>query len=396
MTSHLYRRLVLAFLFPLLVILPVAHTTGLRNTLAGLLTVAVLGQIVVRRQWIGPSPWPLGWLALCLGSAAWSVNPGYSLGDALTSVLLPLGCAWAAFSCIERRDVVPVLVAPLGLGIIAALAVRFVYLSVDPATPWAEGLYQYWPGRGVMSTLAILCLPLAAWLMASGERRWGAALMVLAVVAGAQNWNRMFWVASFVTLLVTLPMFRLPRHTLIVIALVGVLVHTGGAYYAANQASPVSSAKQADTPGQVVSETVKTDVRWVLWQDWGRVAVETPLAGHGYGLRTTHQVGEPRLPQWMAIGIFHPHNLFLSIFFQTGALGGLVFVITLADLLRRFYRWGRTSLAARQAALGGVAVIVALVAKNMTDDFFYFAVAILFWLLIGCFAKLASTADGEA
>ena len=390
MTSHLYRRLVLALLFPLLVVLPVAHTTGLRNTLAGLLTVAVLGQAVIRRQWIGPSPWPLAWFALCLGSAAWSVNPGYSLGDALTSVLLPLGCAWAAFSCIEKRDVVPVLVVPLGLGMIAALAVRFVYLGIDPATPWAEGLYQYWPGRGVMSTLAILCLPLAAWLIASGERCWGVALLILAAVAGAQNWNRMFWVASFVTLLVTLPMFRLPRRTLVAIVLAGGLVVAAGGYYAARQ------IKQADTPGQVVSETVKTDVRWVLWQDWGRVAVETPLAGHGYGLRTTHQVGEPRLPQWMAIGIFHPHNLFLSIFFQTGALGVLLFVVTLADLLRRFYRWGRTGLAARQAALGGAALIVALVAKNMTDDFFYFAVAILFWLLIGCFAKLASTADGEA
>jgi len=390
MTSHLYRRLVLAFLFPLLVVLPVAHTTGLRNTLAGLLTVAVLGQIVIRRQWIGPSPWPLGWFALCLASAAWSVNPGYSLGDALTSVLLPLGCAWAAFSCIERRDVVPVLVAPLGLGIIAALAVRFVYLSVDPATPWAEGLYQYWPGRGVMSTLAILCLPLAAWLMASGERRWGVALLILAAVAGAQNWNRMFWVASFVTLLVTLPMFRLSRRNLVGVVLAGGLLVAAGGYYAAHQ------IKQADSPGQVVSETVTTDVRWDLWRDWGKVALERPVGGHGYGLRATHQVGQERLQIWMDRGNFHPHNLFLSIFFQTGTLGVVIFLVTLVDLLRRFYLWGRPKPGARQAAVGGAALIVALVAKNMTDDFFYFAVAILFWLLIGCFAKLASAADGEA
>lgn len=383
MTATRLGRLPVVLIAVLAGILFLAHATGLRNLLAGLLTLAVLGAAVRQRRLPLPSPFIALWVGLCLLSALWSVVPGVSFGDALTSVALPAASGLAAYRWLKRDDIVPWVVYPLLAGLTLLLLLRLAYIGLPLTPPWLASLYTYWPGRGVMSTLAILVLPLGAWLLATGKRRLGAALLLLALVAGMQNWNRMFWIAAFVTLFPCLFMGRLQRWLLLAIVALGLVAAAGGTYYAIAQKAP----------GQTAAEAFRSDERWRIWQAWGGVAAERPWLGYGYGPRTTNRVGaDKNLPESLGLGRGHPHNLLFGILVQLGGVGLLLFLATLGDLARRFAR--RCAQAeSRAAAMAGIALLAGLLAKNMTDDFFYHSAAAMFWLQLGIFLKLSRAAD---
>lgn len=366
----------------LVAVLPFAHVTGLRNFLAGLLALGVIAHFLRRRQLMLPSPFMLLWLLVAAASCVGSVAPSLAFGDVLVHVFLPLAVGVAVATHTDQRWVRDVPRA-LFLGICFVLFIRLAYQGLpQPAPDWAEKLYGYWPGRGVMSTLAILALPLASWLVVSGRKALGWGLLLIAVVAGAQNWNRMFWLSAWVTLLPCLFMGGMNRQRrLLVAALLLVAVAVGG--YVSMK---MLRAQQSGTA--VVSSTVQEDPRWAIWQSWAVFAVEHPWLGHGFGPRVTSQLGVPRMPESLGQGIHHPHNIFLSIFFQTGLLGLTTYLLLLGDLVRRFACRLRDR-QYRVAALAGLASIIGLVSKNMTDDFGYFSVALLFWVLIAFFAREA-------
>ncbi len=385
-------RIGLTLIACLTAVIPTAHTTGLRNTLAGLLALLVIGWTLRYRKLAIPGYWLVAWIAVCLVSTLWSVAPGLSFGDALGSALLPVLCAFGAAFWIRRHiDAIVGLVFPLLFALVALMVLRFAHLANGGDDGVVERVYEnYWPGRGVLSTLAIMILPLAVWLIAIGRRNLGLGLFAVTVIAGLQNWNRMFWIAMLVTLIPCLFMFRLSRRVLVVLGLAGVLLVGAGAYYSAS----LKYAAQ-NVPGEVVADTVKKDVRWDLWRDWTGLVVERPWAGYGYGLRSTHQIARERLPQWVQQGIFHPHNIFLGLAVQLGLLGFFAYGGLLVDFVRRF--WGRRLVPeSRAAALGGIALIAGMVSKNLTDDFMYHGVALLFWLLLGGFFALAGLTEDSA
>lgn len=374
-------------------VLPLEHTPALRNVLGGSLALPALFLALRRRAGALPSPWLPAWVGLCLLSAAWSLNPQQSLSEAFGNVLLPVGCCLAGATWLSRERTERWLAWPLLASLSFILLAHWLYMAAGEADAvgWIQEIHDYWPGRGVASTLAVFALPLAAWLAARGRRWPGGALLVVALLVGSQNWNRMFWLAALTALLPCLFMFRLPRPARIAVIAVVALAIAGAFGYAVGGRASVDPQAPAS-----VQEAVVKDPRWTIWPAWTELALQRPVLGHGLGYRTMQQLAKEKLPQslyqFSAASFTHGHNLLLDTFVQLGAVGLALYLLLLGDLLRRFWRQLAAGAEERLAAVGGIALILGMLAKNATDDFMNFSSAILFWLMLGTFAKLAGFA----
>jgi O-antigen ligase len=87
----------------------------------------------------------------------------------------------------------------------------------------------------------------------------------------------------------------------------------------------------------------------------------------------------------------HAHNLFLDVVLQVGVVGLAVFCWLLAALARE--AWRARDLGQWRAGAALAALVVALVAKNLTDDFMDHAVVIAFWGYAGLLLGRAATMD---
>jgi O-antigen ligase len=84
----------------------------------------------------------------------------------------------------------------------------------------------------------------------------------------------------------------------------------------------------------------------------------------------------------------HGHNLILNIWLQTGLVGLIAFLALLVAMTRYLLDSLRGSENISCGGTIGVSVMVALLTKNMTDDFLGQAIAVYFWLLMGVAAGL--------
>jgi O-antigen ligase len=98
--------------------------------------------------------------------------------------------------------------------------------------------------------------------------------------------------------------------------------------------------------------------RVALWDATLSLAAERPLLGHGYATfwpRTQREPRPPSVEQWPPR---HPHNGFMQLFFDLGALGVLAFVLPYMWLLRR---------AVRLSQLWPIAFLIFLFLSNLTE-----------------------------
>src|SRR5207244_8170749 len=121
------------------------------------------------------------------------------------------------------------------------------------------------------------------------------------------------------------------------------------------------------------------------WREWTGIALQRPLLGHGFGRAQVHLEGERGLTQSIKQRephmASHAHNLFLDIAVQLGVLGLAIYLALLAALVREYWRLGGTAVPRPLRALGaaGFSLLIAMLAKNSTDDFMDQAVAVAFW-----------------
>ena len=90
----------------------------------------------------------------------------------------------------------------------------------------------------------------------------------------------------------------------------------------------------------------------------------------------------------------HPHNLFLNYGLAMGIPGMLAIVLIFFALLRRF--WGMSRADDRIVAMAGicgVTLVIGVVARNLTNDFFQRDLALLFWSIAGILLGYAQHAQ---
>jgi O-antigen ligase len=340
----------------------------------------------MRERRLPPLPaWPMAaWIALGAASALWSGDPAATMHGVLYSMLLPTGvflAAWrvAANDCAFDRIRWAAAGGVLCLGIMVAL----VFATGRPTAALVSDVGEsnityYWPGVGVSSTFAALIVPFALLALASvrrAERYAGAVILAAAIAVATVSQNRIVWpsiVLSCAAYIAWLwPALAPASRRIALVILCVAAVGAGGAFY------------YASFERRIAVPELGSDVRVQGWREWTGIALQRPLLGHGFGRVQVHLEGERSITQSIKqrdsyIGS-HAHNLFLDIAVQLGVLGLAIYLALLGALLREYWRLGGAGAPGRLLGATAFSLLVAMIAKNSTDDFMGHAVVIAFW-----------------
>ncbi|MDA8390082.1 MAG: O-antigen ligase family protein [Gammaproteobacteria bacterium] len=327
------------------------------------------------------------WLAVQLISLATAVNPLYSL-DAIKAQTV---YGFAAYMLLFFQSREPRIARRL----VVIPTVVLVILAMGGAVEWATkgtavGPTIVYDGVGAFTTYAITVIPVAFAIGFGGNPKWGARLTLaaaclLALTTAYLGANRMFWLAFAVEVVVMARL--LPRRAdayrrgwLYGLGIPLVLVLIAVVFY---RVLELRTGTRLDDLERVVHATITHDPRWPLWAFCVGKIVQHPLYGVGFGLHA-FAMAYPQWPQHNRL-LWHAHNLFLNYGIEMGLPGIGVFLWLIGGLLKSFWSTYRATRdrERRLVAVVAVTVILGVLAKNMTDDFFYQDLALLFWSLMG-------------
>lgn len=366
-----------------LLVVPMPHTVSLR--LIALAYLVVASVILVRRDGMPPLPlkWPLlFWAGLAVISVSWAVQPAYSLGEINNEIVYTMlaffvfygqtraGAQWKMWNACLFLVAVVTSITALGLWYRgdAINATRYVYSGV-----------------GSYTTFAVTVFPLLLLALINSRAKWYARsllwLIVPLVIAGAfATGNRAFWPAFGASMLVFFGLLTWRANTthrriqLLIAMLVLCAVSLVAFDYVVHRKLPLVA-----------------DVRFDLWSFvWDRF-LEHPWTGQGFGLRSFGYA----YPEVLGINsiYWHPHNLILLYATQMGVLGVAALVVLFAAIVREL--WGLyvdPDKKIMRLGAAGLAMVTAVLLKNMTDVFFYRENSLLFWSLLGMILGYAAYA----
>ncbi|MCC6197320.1 MAG: O-antigen ligase family protein [Burkholderiales bacterium] len=337
--------------------------------------------------WAPIAAW-VGWSA---ASYFWSVHPAYTKAEIGTEI--GWGVATATIFYVAARSAVAfralVTMAALTGAFLALVAIHGILAGggIDP-----EKLLQpQHGGVGAFSTFIALLLPLLPLLLAPRPIGYGTgplpmagfiALFALLLVAARVTENRMIWLAlaaGFVTAAALAAWRwrgRLARAPLRWTATVAALLLLVGVLFVDATVQRAKTDHRADT---TLAQAIKDDPRFALWRHSFERIAQRPWAGFGFGksiLRTELQgeLGDPMLA--------HAHNLFVSQWLQTGAIGVLALCAMFLAFAWRYAAFMRSP-DGTLAAIGivGLVMLATFIVKNLTDDFLIRPTSKEFWAL---------------
>ncbi len=329
-----------------------------------------------------------GWSA---ASLLWSIHPGFSAAELGTEIGWGL-CTMLIFHVAARSGLAvrTLVLATLGVGVVLSV-LAIAALVGDGSNGLESVLSRRHGGAGAFSTYLVLAVPLLPLLLAPPPTGFGArplpllaagVIFVLMLIAAKATENRMVWVAFAVGFVVAAVLAawrwrgRLRRApwrwvmvlTLLLAILLALFVDAVG-----------HRARSDFAPSAAVTRTFTDDPRFALWQHTFQRIGERPWLGFGYGksilrdeLRS--ELGDPLLA--------HAHNIFVSQWLQTGAIGVLLLVALLGAMAWQYGRFLRMD-DATMATLGlvGLVLLVSFLVKNITDDFLVRPNSKEFWAL---------------
>jgi hypothetical protein len=351
------------------------------------------------------------WALWTLSSAAWSFDPAATIHAWLDEVAYPLVSFYAFWrvgkESLNQRRLQTVAWAAC---LILAIASVIWFNSLDPATP-KPGLLYYYARVGHTSTLALMAIPLFASMAADARTRIrGLTGILFCVVIGGATLNRFFWIALAVVAAVLLwprsPRDRVRAWT----ALGALLFATLAAVGFSNRLRLTAAAAKAETAisaRQLPASTVSVVHVLARAPDMqARTANLVPIPRAGGGLieqlriasgmnRAMTSDARPRIWEfygsqvsrhpWFGIGFgkplrTHAHNIFLNTLLQVGVVGLIIQIAVFACLAYQFFT---ARLAYPQLFRAGIALILGMLAKNLTDDFMWQSTMLMFWSYCG-------------
>lgn len=376
-------RLVLVAGSLFLLVVPMPHTVSLRLITLACLVVASV--ILVRRDGMPPLPLKsplLLWAGLALLSVSWAVRPAYSLGEINNEIVYTLLAFFVFYS--QTREAAQWNTWNTCLFIVAAVT------SAAALGLWYRGdainatRYVY-SGVGSYTTFAVTVFPLLLLALINSRAKWYARsllwLIVPLVIAGAfATDNRAFWPAFVASMMVFFSLLTWRTNTtrrriqLLFAMLVLCALGLAAFDYVVHRKLPLVA-----------------DVRIDLWSFvWDRV-LQRPWTGEGFGL---HSFGYA-YPEVLGINAvyWHPHNLVLFYATQMGVFGVAVLIVLFGAIVRNL--WGlyrHPDKKVMRLGVAGLAMVTAVLFKNMTDVFFYRENSLLFWSLLGMILGYAAYA----
>ena len=371
-----------------LFILPIPHTMALR--LLTLFLAAMLSFYLVRKQGVPRLPLKVPfilWIGLALFSLMFAINPVYSLSEIKSEILYGV-LAYVVFFSQARSEMeykwwTSVLLASL------------VAISLTEIILWYKGdgaiLPKYiYSGVGPHLTLLITLFPfIALMLFKTSIRKFPDNLiwltLPLVLVSAYVTYNRMFWIAVIISAAILFILLGLKeknrrQRIKMLFFLAFLAIVSAGLFY---QALANRVARDSDgRTGAIVDKTLGQDPRPRLWDFSLKQIVHSPWVGIGFGVRSFDYA----YPEWEKSNrtLFHAHNIFINAGIQMGIPGILVLMLLFFSILREYWRFYK-SVDVRLQWLGacGLAMVIGVLMKNMTDHFFSRDLSLLFWSLVG-------------
>ncbi len=385
-----------AFLF--LFILPLNHSMALR-----LLSLFLAGGIAIWFALKNPIPQmplklPLAlWAGIAALSLSWSLNPMFSFNELKTEIGYGL-IAFLSFYVLtqsEREWKLWLKCIAAGMATTALLALWANHTNLadfrNYDLDWQHGFVTY-------STYLVTILPMLIYMWSKTPvtkfpRNLLWLIVPLFLFAGYTTLNRMFWLSSGLVFMVWAGLWWI-RHgrshgtgKILAVAAGGALVLALLFVIVAKQ-RPVDTTPQQPGAGTTSSHIVKTferSERYDIWRFWMARIAEKPLTGVGFGRDLPQLVYADMKPgEWHALMFAHAHNVLLNYALQLGVIGLAAFLFLLGALVHRFWRLYRSPLEeASLIGICGMTTVIAMLAKNMTDDLFWRGDALMFWALMG-------------
>ena len=384
----------------LLAMLPLAHVTALRNTFVGIVAVLALLQFRLA-PWKGVpglAPW-LAWLAFAAASIGWSALPEASFQSFRSDQLYPFVIFLVSFVLVEVLGgrLAFALGATAGTLLCVATMSAAVILGTDPDAapqPGVLGWLAWKAGAAPDSNtyIAFIAVPLYRIVVRSraGWRRGVAALCVAVFAAlGFLSESRTLIATLFVSLIGFLMAFGILRGTLrwksvIGIALAGLIVSA----LCIEIISRVRLPEARLATRSVALEMIASDSRPAIWAAYFEYVRKQPWFGVGLGRtvppRAFHLEDDAALLKIDAQAGAHAHNLLLDLVLEVGVVGLALWLWLHYEIVRLAWQRARLGGDREKAwAAAVVALVLALLTKNSTNDLAVYGNAILFWALMG-------------
>ena len=366
--------------------LPISHTIAVRNVAFVGLIVATLCLCAGLRQKPSlplPGAWA-GYTAIALISCFYAVVPIASLVEIRVEILYCMAIFSIAVTWSEHEDILHAFAFIAAASNLILVVIALGMAGFDKSLPDLLAL-PGWARAGLnanyLLTMAALLFYLA-WVKWRTENRPLAVgivlLLMLDVLAMIVSYNRQALLALAAGVFCAGALSLKSRFTWRRGAVfLGILLFLGG-LLVAQMVHRAGTIKSVD---QLALSAVAEDVRWPLWKFSIEKIIEHPLAGGGFG----RAVFDKLYPEFMPDDpmLWHAHNMVLNKGIQMGIPGILAFLLLWYALLNTFVRHLQGSENARALAIAGISTVVAVFAKNMTDDFFVRDMALWFWLVTG-------------
>jgi O-antigen ligase len=372
-----------------LFILPFPGTVALR------LTTLAIGLILCAWIWhkegfaqVPAKTVLLLWVACALLSLATAIDPAYSLGEIKNEIGYAMAAYLGFIALTRTRNDASFFIMVLILGNLTfAILALWEHFSLDTATWNERGLAG---GSGSYSTYLLALLPVLLWAgcVLPHKHRWSvvSGLIALQLIVAVLIEQRAFWLVFALQALFALYLLRARGFIAI----------------SARRVQAIGAAAVLLSCLAIVGATATRDaVSWT--QDprvtsWPAVAgriLEHPLTGKGFG-RQTMKNAYPDLVSQKYPLFWHPHNLFLNYGIAMGIPGMIAIVLLFFTLLRKFWELSRADdRIIAMAGICGVLLVIGVVARNLTNDFFQRDLALLFWSIAGMLLGYAGHA-GDA
>ncbi|HEY2969252.1 MAG TPA: O-antigen ligase family protein [Casimicrobiaceae bacterium] len=385
----------------LLAILPLAHVTALRNVLVGLIVgLALLHfRLAPWKNIPGLIPW-LVWLAFAAASIGWSALPDASFQSFRSDQFYPFAIFLVSFLVVRFLGGRLAVAIGTAAGTLLCLTTMFAaaMLGVDPdATAPDPGLMGWlaWKAGNVPDSstyLAFIAVPLFLILVTSRHawRRSAAAVWLLLFAAiGFLSESRTLVATlfvSFVGFLIALGILRGRLHWKSVLVVIAIGLTASAACIEIISRARLSSLPPGSPSAAV--EMIMADPRPAIWATYFELARKRPWLGIGLGrtvppraYRLHDDVDLRRIDSQAAS---HAHNVILDLVLQVGVIGLILWLWLHVEILRLAWQRAREGGDREKAwAAAAVALTLAMLVKNSTNDLIVYGNAILFWTLMG-------------
>lgn len=368
-----------------LFVLPIPHTATLR--LASLFGAAILAFMLVRRQGMPSLPLKApfaAWALIAGASLVYAVEPQYSIGEIKTELLYSFLAFFVFFTQTRgaREWNVWLSAIVMSLLVLSATNVWLWYKTADAMSP-----QYFYNGVGAYTTYVITVLPLVIFFLFQIPARGLARVLIcssplLLLVPAYLTMNRTVWIVVAVLMLTLVPLLIVGGKSR-----ASKLIATGAlaAFFAVSLFLFYSSLERRSVQGQpeaVIDATLAIDPRPALWSFVVTEIASHPLRGVGFG-QQSFAYAYPEWPQRNGV-LLHTHNVFLDAGIQMGLPGIAAMIFIFSAILFEYWRLYRSDhRAAQWLGACGIAMVVAVVTRNITDDFFRRDLALLFWSMVG-------------